>query len=737
VSSHAEFKNLRLKQPLPHRPKATIVAICVFLAAITWLVFGQTLRHEFINYDDDTYVYKNAEVIGGLSLHGVIWAFTHSHSNNWHPLTWISHMLDCQLFGLNAGGHHFTNVLLHTIAVILLFLLLRQMTGGPSRTGSIWRSAFVAALFAIHPLRVESVAWVAERKDVLSGVFFMLTLGAYVRYVRNPSLVRYLTMSILFALGLMSKPMLVTLPFVLLLLDSWPLQRQSSWRRLIVEKIPLLALSAGSCVATLLAQKEAIGLIERLPLWQRVGNAFVSYVVYIWQMLWPANLAPFYPHPKDHLPILEIILASTLLVAITAATFALRKERPYFLTGWLWYLGMLVPVIGLIQVGMQGHADRYTYLPQIGLYFALTWAIGDLSALWHRRREILTAMAAIVIAGLTWCAWKQTSSWRDSEKLWTHTLAVTSNNDVAHNNLAGVRLQRGQLDEAIADYQKARQLRSERRNADNLAETEYNLGEALLQQGSMDEAMSHFQKVLEIWPDHAEAHNNVGGILLQQGQVNEAIAHFEKALEKAPDLARAHNNLGNALLQKGEIDEAIVHYQKALELPFDHGEAHYNLANALLQKGEIDEAITHYRTALEMRPNHANSHNNLGTALRRKGLMEEAILQYQRAAELEPASALFQNNLAWMLATCPDASLRDGVKAVELAEQANQLSGGSNLIVLHTLAAAYAESGRLAEAIATAQRAVELADAQGNTTLSKSLEQEIDLYQKGSPYRER
>ena len=363
---------------------------------LTWLVFGQTLWHDFINYDDPRYVYENTKITGGLSISGIAWAFTHIHSLNWHPLTTISHMLDCQLYGLKAGWHHFTNVLLHTVAAMLLFLALQQMTG------AVWRSAFVAAVFAIHPLRVESVAWIAERKDVLSGVFFMLTLLAYVNYVRLPRIRGYLAVVFLFACGLMSKPMLVTLPFVLLLLDYWPLDRIKGqlWKR-VVEKIPLIALSAVSSVITFLVQKGAVGQTEELPIFERINNAVVSYVLYIWQMLWPVNLAVFYPHPENRLPLWEIVCCLLVVMCITVAAIALRKHRPYLLTGWLWYLGMLVPVIGLVQVGWQGRADRYTYLPQIGLYIAATWAVADLTILYRHQRAILSTAAILVIAALS------------------------------------------------------------------------------------------------------------------------------------------------------------------------------------------------------------------------------------------------------------------------------------------------------------------------------------------------
>src|SRR6266513_565228 len=370
------------KIPSPHSlaPRATILGVSIFLMAITWLVFGETLRHPSINFDDQAYVFENPKINTGLTSTGVLWAFTHSHAENWHPLTSISHMLDCQLFGLQPGWHHFTNVVLHTIAVVLLFLVFRQMTG------ALWRSAFVAAVFAIHPLRIESVAWISERKDVLSGVFFMLTLGLYARYVRYPSVKRYLAVVSSFALGLMCKPTLVTVPLVLLLLDYWPLQRfqksevrrqRSVLRGLVVEKIPLFALSAAGAGATLLAHEKSIIHIERLPFMWRVGNGLVTCLTYIKQMIWPARLAVFYPHPGHTLPVWEIGLAIVLLLVATAAAITLRRERPYFFTGWFWYLLMLLPVVGLIQVGSQAHADRYTYLSQIGLYMLLAWTIPD------------------------------------------------------------------------------------------------------------------------------------------------------------------------------------------------------------------------------------------------------------------------------------------------------------------------------------------------------------------------
>src|ERR1700694_5313892 len=385
-------------------------AICVALAVITWAVFGQTFRHQFINYDDPLYVLDNAHVRAGLSWHGIVWAFTHVHSQNWHPLTTISHMLDCQLFGVNPGAHHLVNVFWHSITALLLFILLQQMTS------RVWASAFVAAIFAIHPLRVESVAWISERKDVLSGFFFMLTLFAYASYARRPSGWRYGAVLIVFACGLMSKPMLVTLPLVLLLLDYWPLNRfqktegnRRSAGRLVIEKVPLLVLSIGSAVAALWAQNFALGSTEYLPLKWRITNAIVAYFEYIRQMFWPVDLIPFYIHPENRLEIWRLLLAAITLIAITAIAFARRRKNPYLVVGWFWYLVMLVPVIGLIQVGLQGRADRYTYLPQIGLYIAIAWLVSDLTASWRKRGFVLAPAAVAVVATLSILSWKQTA----------------------------------------------------------------------------------------------------------------------------------------------------------------------------------------------------------------------------------------------------------------------------------------------------------------------------------------
>jgi protein O-mannosyl-transferase len=678
--------------------------ICVLLAAISLAVFSRTIHCGFINSDDGTYVYNDPAIQHGLTLNGIGWAFTHVVAGNWHPLTMISYLADYQLHGLNPAGYHLTNVLLHTIAVILLFLVLEEMTQAP------WRSAFVAAVFAIHPLRVESVAWISERKDVLSGVFFMLTLWAYVRYVRRPfSYVRYLWVVLALALGLMSKPMLVTVPFVLLLLDYWPLNRFSNSagprksfsipKRVIFEKLPLLALSIGACVAAILAQKSAIAL-DTVPAFpSRVGNALVSYVIYIRQMFYPAGLACLYPFPSAGLALWKVVSSLAVLLAISAGVLFYTQKRPYLLVGWLWYLGMLVPVIGLIQVGLQAHADRYTYLPEIGLYLALTWLGGELFARWHYSRGWIGSVAALVIAGLSAGTVAQVSYWHDSESLWNHTLACTADNVVANDNLGEVLLQNGRVDEAIAHFREALEIQP-----DNiLAHTD--LAVALFQEGQVSEAFDHFRKALALRPTDPLMHYNFGVALFRNGQVNEAVAQFQKAVEIQPDYVRDLSQLGDAALHQGQVDEAIVLFQALLKVHPDDAEAHYMLGMIFLKKGEASQAIDHLQATLKSQSDNADA----------------------------------RNALAWVLATSPDASIRNGAKAVELAQRANALSGGTNPVFLGTLAAAYAETGHFPEAVATARQALQLAASQNNAraaAIITALQEQLKSYEAGSPFRD-
>jgi tetratricopeptide (TPR) repeat protein len=656
----------------------TVLAICAALVALTWAVFGQTLGHEFVDYDDGGYVYENPEITGGLTAHGLANAFTQPHARNWHPLTTITHMLDCQLYGIEPTGHHFTNVLLHTAAVVLLFLVLRQMTG------ATWRSAFVAAVFAIHPLRAESVAWVSERKDVLSAVFFMLTIGAYARYVRLPSLRRYAVVALVFALGVMSKPMLVTGPVVLLLLDYWPLCRvarprqpthanalpQQTWTKLLIEKLPLLALSAGSAIATLIVQRQTVAYSTQVPMSARIGNAVVSYVVYLRQTFWPAKLSAFYPHPGAGLPPTEVMLAAGCLIGLTVVVLLACRSRPYLFTGWCWYLVMLVLVIGVMQVGMQAHADRYTYLPQIGICVAIVWWIGDAAERWrHSQRVFAFAGTAIVVLLAVGC-WRQTSYWRDTEALWGHAADVSPQNDLAH----------------------------------------YNLGVVLAGKGRLEEAVAHYEQAL-----------NIGG-----GN-NEAASHLSPAL--------VHKNLAAALAQQGRADEAMVHLRDAIRLRPDYADAHTELAMLLAQRGDTAQALEHYERAAAIPPEDAASQINLAAMLARIGRESEAIVHYKRALTVQPDSVAALANLAWLYATSSDEQIGNGAEAVQLAEQANRLTGNKDTGVLRTLAAAYAEAGRFTDAVRSAEHALELAKNAQNARLAALIERELSLYRSGERYR--
>jgi tetratricopeptide (TPR) repeat protein len=669
-----------------------VAAVCLVLAAITFAVFVQTASFTFVDCDDNAYVYENAKVAGGLSLKGLAWVFTHMDCFLYHPLTMLSLMADYQLHGLHAGGYHLTNVLLHTASAILLFLILRQMTG------ALWRSAFVAAVFAIHPLRVESVAWVAERKDVLSTFFFMLTLGAYVRYVRKPdSLARYLMVAAAFVLALLSKPTVVTLPFVLLLLDYWPLNRFERPRKLsglVLEKIPLLALAAGACALTVLAARKEVTAYADISMLSRISNALVAYAVYLRQMIWPGGLAAFYPRPEKGCQVWTMALSFLLLALITGGVLAFRRKYGWLLTGWFWYLGMLTPMIGIVKAGAFAHADRMTYLPQIGIYVALTWLAAEWGAKWRVSQVALGGLMAVVLAVLVVCAWIQTGYWKDGETLWIHTLACTSGNNVAHNNL----------------------------------------GIAFDQEGSLDEAIVHYREALKINPNYLDAYNNLGNDLCKTGRVDEAITQYKKALQIKPSVAAVRYDLGIALRQKGRVDEAITQYQEAVQINPAFVEARNNLGNALLETGKLDEAISHLQKALQINPGYAPAHNNLGNALLQKGNMPEAIAHFQQVMQLKPADPWAKNNLAWILATCPEASLRNGNKAVELARQANELTGGERPIILQTLAAAFAEAGGFSEAVETAQHALRLAEAQSKPTLAGQLQSELKLYQAGSPF---
>jgi len=713
------------------------VCVCVFLALAVLAVFGQTARFGFVDYDDPANVYDNPVVRQGLSADAVGWAFTHVQGFNWIPLTTLSHMLDCQMFGLHAGGHHLVNVLLHAATAVLLFLVLRQMTG------SLWRSAFVAAVFAVHPLRAESVAWVSERKDVLSGFFFVLAVGAYVRQVRQPSRAGPVAVFVFFALGLLAKSMVATLPFVLLLLDYWPLGRMKGMQNsrsgeqnlpslpfwgLVKEKVPLFLLSAGSCVATALVPGLVVTGAQGDPLVVRIGNALVSYVVYPWQMVFPAGLACPYGHPPSGQPIAMVCLALVLLGAITAGVVVCRKKRPYLLAGWLWYLGMVFPVIGLIQLsGPATHADRYTYLPGIGLALALTWAVADGCAGWKHRRLVLGGLMTAAVGALAVRGHIQTSYWRDSESLWTRALACTSNNFVALNNMGTLLVKQGQLDDAIANFRTSLDI------APYNAEAHNNLANALATKGEDEAAIAQYEEALEIQPIYVEAHYNLANVLVKHGRLEEALAHYRKAVEINPDNEAAQNNLGQALLLKGDFDGAMVFLEKAAAMNPDPLGRWFSLGNEFLQKGNMKAAILFYRRALQINPRFAEAWAGLGMACYKDGQTREAIDSWHKNLEIVPGNFQVQNNLALLLATASDRSLRNGSEAVALATKASQLSGGGNPVILHTLAAAYAAEGSYGPAASTARRALELAVQQKQDALAASLRKELQLYEANTP----
>ena len=962
--------------------RSTKVLCCLVLALSTLAVYLPVLRHDFLNYDDQQYVIENPVVRSGLTGHGFVWAFGY-HAGNWHPLTWLSHQLDCQLFGIRAWGHHLTNVLLHTANTVLLFLLLGRLTG------ATWRSAAVAALFGWHPLHVESVAWVSERKDLLSALFFLLTLWAYAGYAggqvasvkcqvsgarcqepkgegerRNPFSISNLQGSSsraywfagalgFFALALMSKPMAVTLPFVLLLLDYWPLRRfvesskfkvQSSkltdesrlearapgpgdvsevqrsptpkrspahpltrsptLLRLLAEKLPFLALSAAACVLTLSAQQPAIVSTAGLSVLDRLGHALLAYTHYLGALFAPHGMAVYYPYQRV-VPPGQVFISGALLTTITvlflwgrsrARAFGVvrgpltpalspsslrsaatedgaegEREKPspalaraamsplpliggegqaegverrgYLVTGWFWFLGMLVPVIGLVQVGDQAWADRYTYLPSVGLFIAAVWGVADLytrlvaAGLRPNRAGVspsppleeragerrppaagdpcrgiatvsrsldeeknacagqasaqpkhtgllsptlssrggegerpawilrvgLYASALLVAASLLTSTSIQLSHWKNTRTLFEHTAKVTRNNPLAETILASLLEQEGKLDQAIARY------RAVLGYAPGFPEAHFFLGHALDQQGKLDEAVAEYQKALWFKPMQEQTHIFLGAALAKQQKTDAAAAHYAAALKLNPNSAVAHNNMAKLLHAQGRLDEALDHYSRAVKLDPDLAQAHNNFGILLLQKGRLAEGIAELRQALRLKPGDAESQLNLAqalvqqehwseaaelfgkavtpatadrnarcqyaTALAHLRKTREAMSQYAGALLLQSDFPAALDGLAWILSTAPEAPFRNGAQAVGMAERACELTGRKDPAKLKTLAAAYAETGRFAEAVVTAQRAMDLASAAGHEKLAKECRKMLDQFRASKPWR--
>jgi len=559
------------------------VIICVFLVLATLTVYGQTRTHDFIGYDDDKYVTENAYVSHGLSEESVIWAFRSTRASNWHPVTWLSHMLDVELFGMRPGGHHMTSVFFHLINSLLIFFLFRRMTG------QVWRSGVVAILFAIHPLHVESVAWASERKDVLSTFLGLLAVWSYVRYIQQPRIVRYFGVIVFFTLGLMAKPMLVTLPFVLLLLDYWPLKRinfsqtrdgkvelnhRFALLRLVYEKIPLFVLAGLSCAVTVLVQSkgEALGLLDVQPMMMRVANAVVSYVKYLQKLIWPHDLAILYPYPEV-ITAWQIFGASAVLGSITFLTIRYRKRLPWLFVGWFWYVVTLVPVIGLVQVGVQAMADRYTYIPLVGLFVILSWGTAQLMDNWRYKKITLPVASAVLCFLLVASAKAQVSYWKNSFTLFEQALRVTNGNYVIHNNLGFELALLGQKDKAIKHYNETLRINP------NFEVAHINLGSVLFSQGKVEESFAYYREVLTAKPDFAGVHYNFGILLLKTRRIDEAVDHFHEALLIKPDFAEVYNSLGAALVSKGEIKEAMVNFRQAIRIKPDLVVAKTNLKN--------------------------------------------------------------------------------------------------------------------------------------------------------------
>ena len=669
-----------------------LIALGVALLAL--LVFAQSVRFDFVYFDDHDYVVRNERVLGGLTLDNVRWAFTTLKLVNWHPLTWLSHMLDVTLYGTWAGGHHLTSAILHAANAALLYLVLVYLTG---RAG---RSVLVATLFAVHPLRMESVAWVSERKDLLSGFFFILMLGAYSRYARSRGPAWYVATLVALALGLMSKSMLVTAPCVLLLLDFWPLDRVGRERvaRLLGEKIPMVAMCAAISVVTYMAQRGggAVGEDRVFPLARRLGNAVWAYGRYLRKTLWPNDLAVFYPYEGLNTPFPwgRAIAAGVVLLMLTLLAVRLWRRERAVLVGWLWFLGMLVPTIGVVQVGGQALADRYTYLPHVGLLIAIVWALALLTDARPSLARLMKPAAVAAVVALTLTTLWQLPSWRNTETLFTRAAQVTDRNARAHVCLA---LFYGDLGE----HERARQ---------------------------------HYELALKYHPTNAEANNNYGNLLAEEGHADEAIRHIQLAVRAEPRYAEAHNNLANLLAKRGEVQLALHHHAQAVRLDPDLAAARFNYGVTLASVGRLREAQIQLERALQLRPDYADARYTYGLVMAGLGYEVAATGQLRDANFLRRDWFEALRSLAWLLATSPDPLVRNGAQAVVVAERANQVTGYENPVALDTLAAAYAEAGRFDNAVATAARAEQLARAAGQSELADRFASRLARYREKKPF---
>ncbi|MCP4639829.1 MAG: tetratricopeptide repeat protein [bacterium] len=619
--------------------------ICVGLWALTLAVFAQVWRFEFLLYDDVLYVTRNPVVLNGLTWEGLRFAFADLSSGLWNPLTWLSHMLDVELFGLNPAGHHLVNLALHVANVILLYLVLREMTG------TRWRSALVAALFAIHPLHVEPVAWIASRKDVLSTLFLLATIGSYARYVRGRGWSWYALMIGAFALGLMTKPMLVTLPVFLLLLDYWPLRREAAtasgfrhWVPRLAEKVPLFVLAAVGGIVTIAAARlgGSMKSVDLFPMTDRLANATASYAAYLWKTLWPSGLAGFYPHRGAKMGFSEIAIAGCAFLAVSMAVAAFGRRRRYLVTGWLWYVVGLAPVIGIIQIGSHGMADRYTYVPLIGVFVALVWGGESLLPRHVRMRKAAMIASAGVVLAFGISAWVQTTYWHDTERLFRRAIAVTDDNDTALTNLGAALTERGQLDEARECLRQALEIDPEHPKAlTGLGRVEY-------MSGNLQQALNLYEVALEHMPDLPEARINRGAALADLGRYDEALVEYDEAIRLLPSYADAHANAGNALLLKGSADAAVARYETALSLAPRHPRALAGLGCALIALERYEQAAAALEQAVAVEPANPDNHYYLGTAYGRLGRLGEAEAHLVRALELAPGHLGAKAGIEWL-----------------------------------------------------------------------------------------
>ncbi len=690
-----------LATPKPLPPRLLQALTLALLVAATCLAFAGALRNGWLFWDDPEYVTAQPRVAAGWKLGNAIWFLSHPHSGNWHPLTSWSHMLDVQLFGLGPVGPHAMNVALHALNGVLLLLVLYGLTR------AWWRSAAVAALFALHPLRVESVAWIAERKDVLSGLCFLLTLDAYRRWAERPGRGRYALVMAFLALGLMAKPMLVSLPFVLVLLDVWPLGRlPGAVRRtqvraetrplggLIVEKWPLIALAAGAAVITYVVQRGYGAMIPTgvITPARRLGNALLSYARYVEKTVWPRGLCALYPYaPRTDW--LAVAVAAVAVAAVTVAVLRAARRRPWLAVGWLWYLGMLLPVIGLVQVGTQGYADRYTYLPTIGLLVAVVWLVGEWVARTRAARAAAVVGLVLALTLLSVATARQVGFWRDTETLFRRALAVTRANPVAHMQL----------------------------------------GTAFLRQGRIEPAVAELTESIRLAPSYVEAHNNLGNALAVSGRLEEAAAQFRIA-SRLIDQPEFHHNLAATLDKLGRPDEAIPEYEAALRRDPDRYLTLMMLARDLAARGRLAEAEADLRHALDLDHGAVETRRLLAMTLTLRGRVEEAIAEYREILKRSPDDIDALNNIAWIRATHAEAAHRDGAEAVRLAERARDLSPTPEPVLYSTLAAAYAEAGRFPEAVKSCERAIALARAAGDARSSENFAEQLRCYRAGRPF---